>query len=67
MSDRRWGDFDIWLLLATVCVVVLGVALIYSATFSSQAEEPLLERSYVRQAVFGVSGLLFVIIVAALA
>ena len=66
MSDRRWGDFDIWLLLATICVVVLGVALIYSATFSSQAEEPLLERSYVRQAVFGVSGLLFVIIVAAL-
>ncbi|OQB28232.1 MAG: Rod shape-determining protein RodA [Chloroflexi bacterium ADurb.Bin180] len=66
MSGRRWRDFDLWLLLATACVVALGVALIYSATFSSQVSEPLQERSYFRQAMFGLSGLVFVLLVAAI-
>lgn len=66
MSGRRWRDFDLWLLLATVCVVALGVALIYSATFSAQAAEPLRERSYFRQAMFGLSGIVLILIVAAM-
>jgi len=66
MSGRRWRDFDVWLLLATVCVVMLGVALIYSATYTSQSDLPLQERSYFRQAMFGLSGLMFVLLLAAL-
>jgi rod shape determining protein RodA len=65
MSGRRWSDFDWLLLLATVCTVAVGVALIYSATISAQASEPFLEHSYVRQLLFGLSGLVFLLIGAA--
>jgi rod shape determining protein RodA len=65
MSRRLWKSFDLLLLIATVCAVALGVALIYSATLSTQASEPLLERSHVRQMLFGLSGLLILLLVAA--
>jgi rod shape determining protein RodA len=63
---RQWRNFDVLLLLVTVGITALGVALIYSASFSAEAGEPLLERNFSRQAIFGLSGLLILLLTASI-
>lgn len=65
MGRRLWRNFDIALLLITICIILVGVVLIYSATISTEADEPLLDRSFARQALFGLSGLIILLIAAA--
>jgi len=65
MRKRSWRNFDFLLLAVTIAIVGIGVALIYSATMSTEATRPPLERSVVRQAVFGISGLLVLVLAAA--
>jgi rod shape determining protein RodA len=62
---RNWRSFDWLLLVATILIVAIGVALIYSSTVSTESDEPLLEQSAVRQAVFGATGMLIIVLVAA--
>jgi rod shape determining protein RodA len=64
MVRRLWRNFDVLLLLVTIGITALGVALIYSATISVEASDPLLERSFFRQALFCLSGL-FILLLAA--
>lgn len=66
MRRRVWRNFDFPLLLATMSLMAIGVALIYSATISTEANDPLLERSFFRQALSGSSGLLLLFMAAAL-
>lgn len=65
MRKRVWRNFDFMLLLATISVMVIGITLIYSATISTEANDPLLEQSFFRQILFGGSGLLLLLIAAA--
>ena len=66
MSTKRlWRNFDLLLLVVTICITAIGVALIYSASISTEASEPLLERSFFRQALFMLSGLFILLLVAA--
>ena len=64
MVRRLWRNFDVLLLVVTIAITALGVALIYSASISVEAGEPLLERSFFRQALFCVSGLLILLLTA---
>lgn len=64
MVRRLWRNFDLPLLLLTIGIAAMGVALIYSASISTQVSEPLLERSFFRQALFCLSGL-FILLLAA--
>ena len=66
MAKRAWRNFDPLLLLVTICIMSLGIALIYSATISTECGDKLLERSFFRQAVFGSSGLLILLLVSAI-
>lgn len=63
---RNWRSFDWLLLITTILIVAVGVALIYSSTVSTESDEPLLEQSAVRQALFGASGMLIILLAAAL-
>jgi rod shape determining protein RodA len=65
MKKRNWRNFDFLLLAVTIAVVGIGIALIYSATISAEADSPLLERSFVRQALFAISGLFILVLAAA--
>jgi rod shape determining protein RodA len=53
MDKRFWRNFDFVLLGAMVAVLILGVAMIYSASHSI----PKIENSAFRQAIFGAVGL----------
>lgn len=64
MERRLWRKFDPLLLVVAVLIVSLGVALIYSATVSTEASDKLTERSAFRQAVFGASGVVILLLVA---
>jgi len=66
MSRPNWRSFDWLLLITTVLIVAIGVALIYSSTVSTESDEPLLEQSAVRQALFGLSGIAIILAAAAL-
>ncbi|MGC8786615.1 MAG: rod shape-determining protein RodA [Anaerolineae bacterium] len=66
MRRRVWKNFDFLLLLTTISIMGIGIALIYSATISTEASDPLLERSFFRQILSGSSGLLLLLITAAL-
>lgn len=66
MVKRLWKNFDILLLLLTIGITALGVALIYSASFSAEAAEPLRERNFFRQALFCLSGLLILLLAASI-
>jgi rod shape determining protein RodA len=63
---RQWRNFDVLLLLVTIGITALGVALIYSASFSAEAGEPLLEHNFFRQAIFGLGGLLILLLTASI-
>jgi rod shape determining protein RodA len=62
---RNWRSFDWLLLISTILIVAIGVALIYSSTVSTESDEPLLEQSAVRQTLFAISGLLIILLAAA--
>jgi rod shape determining protein RodA len=64
MRRRHWGNFDFLLLFATICLMGLGIALIYSATISTEAGERLLDRSFFRQFLFAATGLLVLLLAA---
>jgi len=64
-QKRVWRNFDLLLLIVTILIIAIGIALIYSATISTEDDERLLERSFFRQALFGASGLLILLLVAA--
>jgi len=66
MQRRFWKHFDFVLLVSVVVVIGLGVALIYSATLSTEANEELTERSFFRQAVLGASGIVILVLVSLL-
>ena len=66
MRKRNWRNFDFLLLAVTIAVVGIGIALIYSATISTESDSPLLERSFIRQALFGISGLFILLLSAVL-
>lgn len=66
MERRLWKSFDIPMLVAVVFIVAIGVALIYSATISTEIGEQLTERSFFRQAVLGMSGIVILVIVSTL-
>lgn len=62
MERRRARNFDLLMLVAIVLIVAIGIALIYSATTSTEAGEKWNERSFVRQAVLGLSGLAILVL-----
>jgi len=64
MDKRFWRNFDFLLLAATLALVGLGVAMIYSATYPAGAEEGLLERPFVRQLIYAALGLCLSFLVA---
>jgi rod shape determining protein RodA len=66
MTRRLWRNFDVPLLLLTMGIAALGIALIYSASFSAEAGELLRERNFFRQAVFALSGLLILLLTASI-
>jgi rod shape determining protein RodA len=66
MRRRVWRNFDFLLLITTISIMAIGIALIYSATISTEAHDPLLERSFFRQILSASSGLLLLLIAAAL-
>lgn len=63
MTKRSWRNFDLVLLLTTIAIMAIGIALIYSATISTEADEPWMERSFFRQIVSGSSGLFLLLLV----
>jgi rod shape determining protein RodA len=66
MNKRRWRSFDLLLLIVTLVIISIGVALIYSATISTENSEELLERSFFRQMLLGASGLLILLLISAI-
>ena len=66
MRMRGWRSFDLLLLVATIAIIATGIALIYSATISTEVSDELLERSFFRQMMFGASGLLILFLVSAI-
>jgi rod shape determining protein RodA len=56
MQRRLWKNFDIVLLAAALLIVAIGVALIFSATSTTEAGERLADRSFFRQAVLAATG-----------
>ena len=66
MKKRGWRNFDLLLLFVTIAIISMGIALIYSATISTEYGEELLERSFFRQIVLGASGLLILLLVSAI-
>lgn len=64
MSRRSWRNFDIPLFLATLALMVIGIATIYSATHSPALGENLLGHLAGRQAIYAVLGLAFLFILA---
>jgi rod shape determining protein RodA len=66
MTRRLWRNFDFLLLLVTIGITALGVALIYSATFSAEVGSPLSERNFFRQALFCLSGLAILLLAASI-
>jgi cell division protein FtsW (lipid II flippase) len=63
MERRLWRSFDFLLLTSIILIIGIGVALIYSATISTEGSEPLSERSFFRQMTFAGSGLLIALFV----
>jgi rod shape determining protein RodA len=61
MDRRIWRNYDLVLLGATLLVLILGVAMIYSASHAI----PAIKDSALRQAIFAVVGLVVGLIVAA--
>ena len=66
MGRGIWKRFDLVLLIVTILIAGMGVALIYSATISVESDIPLLEQSYFRQIVLGLSGLVILLLAAAI-
>jgi len=66
MSKRVWRNFDFLLLGVTILIASIGIALIYSATISTEGNIELLGRSFFRQIQFAVSGLLILLLVSAI-
>ena len=66
MRKRGWRSFDLLLLIVTIVIIGIGVALIYSATISTEVSDKLSERSFFRQMMFGTSGLLILLLVSAI-
>ena len=66
MGRRLWRNFDFQLLAATLLIVAISVALIYSATLSTEANDILTKRSFFRQAAFAVSGVLILLLAASI-
>ena len=66
MQRRFWKHFDFILLASVIVIIGLGVALIYSATRSTEASEKLIDRSFFRQAVLGASGIVILVLVSLL-
>ncbi len=62
MDRKVWRNFDLVLLGATIALIVLGVAVIHSATIDT----PALEELTYRQAIYAVVGLLLMLGVAAI-
>ncbi len=65
MERRLWRSFDLLLLISIILIIGIGVALIYSATISTEGSDPLSERSFFRQLTFAASGLLIALFVSA--
>ncbi len=66
MQRRFWKHFDFLLLVVVIVIVSLGVALIYSATQSTEASDKLTDRSFFRQAALGASGIVILVLVSLL-
>jgi rod shape determining protein RodA len=66
MQRRYWRHFDFVLLVVVIVIIALGVALIYSATQSTEASDKLTDRSFFRQAVLGASGIVILVLVSLL-
>ncbi len=66
MRKRVWRNFDPLLLVIAILIVGMGVALVYSATISTEGDNELLERSFMRQMLFGASGLLILLLASAI-
>jgi len=64
MQRRLWKNFDMVLLAAALVVVAIGVALIFSATSTTEAGERLMDRSFFRQAILGASGAVVLLLAA---
>jgi rod shape determining protein RodA len=65
MSLTNWKYFDLPLLVATVLLVILGVALIYSTTATTEEDLGWRERNFARQAIFGATGLVILLVASA--
>ncbi len=66
MSKRMWRNFDFLLLVATILLIAIGIALVYSATISTEESTEWTERSFFRQITFGTSGLLILLLASAI-
>jgi len=64
MDKKLWRNFDFLLLAATLALVGLGVAMIYSATYPTGAVGGLLDRPFIRQLIFAALGLCLTFLVA---
>jgi cell division protein FtsW (lipid II flippase) len=65
MNRPVWRNFDLLLLVTTFVLLTLGIALIYSATVSTEYDTVLSERLFFRQAAYAVAGLLILMLVSA--
>ena len=59
-----WRNFDVLLLVTTVLLLAVGIALIYSATVSTESGTVLSERLFFRQATYAAGGLLILLLAA---
>jgi len=64
MDKRLWRNFDFLLLAATLALVGLGVAMIYSATYSPEVVGGVLNRPFIRQLIYAALGLCLTFLVA---
>lgn len=65
MERRLWRYFDVPMFMAAAALVGLGIALIYSASYPTEAELGNWESPVTRQILYGLVGLVLMVVVAA--
>ncbi|MFQ5944628.1 MAG: rod shape-determining protein RodA [Anaerolineae bacterium] len=66
MRQRLWSNLDPWLMLATVALVIWGLAMVYSATGGSlPSDGPWWDTFFGRQVLYAAIGLLVLVLAAA--